>query len=188
MDLTNTVLLVVDMQNGFVNDGSRHVVPVITDLVHRWQGLGGDVLFTRFLNAKGSNYERLIGWTAMRGDGSPADIDLVDDLKPFAARAFVLDKPIYSVFTEEGTRLFAEQGWTNLVICGIATESCVLTTAVSAFEKGLVPYVVADACASHARRSSEAHAAGLVCIGRNVGRKQLITSADVTQVCLAATA
>ena len=37
MDPDKTALVVVDVQNGFVTDNSRHVVPVIADLVDRWR-------------------------------------------------------------------------------------------------------------------------------------------------------
>ena len=41
MEPDKTVLVVVDVQNGFVGSRSRHIVPVIVDLVHRWQACGG---------------------------------------------------------------------------------------------------------------------------------------------------
>ena len=63
------------------------------------------------------------------------------------------------------------------MICGIATESCVCKTAADAFERNLTPWVVTDACASHA--GQEAHDAGLLVTGRFVGHKQLITTAEL---------
>jgi nicotinamidase-related amidase len=36
VDPDKTALVVIDVQNGFVTDNSRHVVPVIADLVDRW--------------------------------------------------------------------------------------------------------------------------------------------------------
>lgn len=170
------VLIVVDMQHGFVRDASRHVVPVIAELVDRWQGDGGDVVFTRFFNEPGSAFERLIGWTRMQG---PPETDIVPELAARAERATaVLDKPIYSLFTPEGVDLVADHGWTDLYICGIATESCVLKTAADAFERdGLTPWVVEDASASHAGEA--AHQAGLLVAGRFIGRGQIIRAVDV---------
>ena len=37
------VLVVVDVQNGFITEHSQPVVPVIVDLVRRWQAAHGDV-------------------------------------------------------------------------------------------------------------------------------------------------
>ncbi|WP_280431477.1 isochorismatase family protein [Nocardia brasiliensis] len=38
----------------------------------------------------------------------------------------------------------------RLILCGIATDACVLKTALDAFERGYVPWVVRDAVASNA--------------------------------------
>ncbi len=170
-----TVLVVVDVQNGFVGSRSRHVVPVIVDLVRRWQARGGSTIFSRYLNYAGSPYERLIGWTRMR---SAPETDLIMELQPYAERAAaVVDKTIYSLFNDQGTDVLARGGWTDLLICGIATESCVCKTAVDAFERNLTPWVLADACASHA--GTVTHEAGLVVTSRFIGKGQLISTSDL---------
>jgi len=63
-----------------------------------------------------------------------------------------------------------------LVLCGIATDGCVLKTAVDAFERGIEPVVVVDACASHA--GNAVHEAGLLLLGRFIGAGQLRSVAD----------
>ena len=40
----------VDVQNGFITEHSQPVIPVITDLVQRWQAAQGDIIFSRYLN------------------------------------------------------------------------------------------------------------------------------------------
>lgn len=174
MDLAKSVLVVVDMQNGFVSSKSAHIVPHVADVVRRWEEAGGATVFTRFVNHPGSPYERLINWSRMQ---TSPEIDIVDDLAAASQRAVtVLDKPIYSLFTDEGAATVAQHGWTDIVIVGIATESCVLKTACDAFERGLTPWVVKDAVYSHA--GQEAHEAGLLVTSRFIGRRQLI-DADV---------
>lgn len=167
-------LVVVDVQNGFVNDESRHVVPRIVELVRGWRG---PVAFSRFFNSPGSSYERLIGWTKFHG---PPETDLVEELKPYATT--VIDKEGYSFFGAEGRALAAEQGWTEVYICGIDTDMCVLKTAVDAFELGLTPYVIADASASHA--GTRAHEAGLYLLGRFIGTGQVLNSDVLGKDCL----
>ncbi len=59
------VLVVVDVQNGFITEDSVRVVSVIVDLVRlvrRWQSAGGHTIFTRYFNFPNSPFERLIGW------------------------------------------------------------------------------------------------------------------------------
>ncbi|WP_254403348.1 isochorismatase family protein [Streptomyces anulatus] len=68
-------------------------------------------------------------------------------------------------------------GWTDLVFCGIATESCVLKSAADAFEHGHAPWIVTDACASDA--GTDVHDAGLVVARRLIGTGQLVTTEHV---------
>jgi nicotinamidase-related amidase len=161
-----TMLLVVDVQNGFVNAHTRPVVEPVNRLITAFTARGQPVALTRFVNRPGSGYERWIGWT--RFMGSPEN-DLFDGLDAGAAPVFV--KHGYTAFTaqfEEHVRALQIE---RLVICGIATDGCVLKSAVDAFERGIEPVVVVDACASHAGR--EVHEAGVLLLGRFIGKGQL---------------
>jgi nicotinamidase-related amidase len=172
MDIESSVLVVVDVENGFVNDNSRHVVEPVVNLVSQWKQAGGDVVFTRFVNEPGGQYERLISWSKVT---DAPETNIVDELAPHAE--VIVEKNFYSFFNDEGRTLTAEHGWRTFVICGIATDSCVLKTAIDAFELGYTPIVVTDAVASHA--GDDVHKAGLHLIGRNIGSRQLMTSAEV---------
>jgi nicotinamidase-related amidase len=166
----DAVLVVVDVQNGFVTEGSRHVVPVITDLVERWQASGGDTVFTRYINYEGSPYQRLIKWNELM---TSPQIDIVPELIPYADKATaIIDKRVYSVFADDnGRRLISERGWTNIYICGIDTDGCVLKTAVDAFELNLTPWVIEDASASH--NGATVHEMGVFITQRLIGRGQI---------------
>ncbi|MEW1660799.1 MULTISPECIES: isochorismatase family cysteine hydrolase [unclassified Streptomyces] len=175
MDTGSAALVVIDLQNGFVNHHSRHVVPVVCDLVARWSEAGRPVLFTRYFNHPGSAYERFFQWDRLQG---PPETDLVPELVGPAATAHAtLDKTGYTLFTPEATDLIRREGWTDLVFCGIATESCVLKSAADAFELGYAPTVVTDACASDA--GPDVHDAGLVVARRLIGAGQLVTKDHV---------
>lgn len=177
MNSGDSVLIVVDMQNGFVSSKSAPIVPNVVNLVRQWEELGRHVVYTRFLNYKGSQFERLIHWSRFMPGTDEAEI--IPELAESAARwSPVVDKPgQYSPFTSEFTRLVHRNGWDNLVICGIATESCVMKTACDAFELGYTPWVVTDACASHA--GADKHDAGLLVIKRFIGRDQLVDTDSV---------
>jgi nicotinamidase-related amidase len=171
------VLVVVDVQNGFITEHSQPVVPVIVDLVRRWQAAHSDIVFTRYLNYPGSPFERLIGWTKMT-DGP--ETELVNELAPYVdTHTPVIDKYIYTLFTSEGTRLIEERGWTDLYVCGIDTDICVLKTAADAFEHNLTPWILQDACASHS--GPQAHTAGLFIASRFIGTNQIIQTAGIPE-------
>ncbi|MDP4504050.1 isochorismatase family protein [Nonomuraea turcica] len=109
--------------------------------------------------------------------GSP-QIDIVDDLQPHAAKSYVIDKKGYGLFADDaGAALVAEKGWRDIYVCGIATESCVLATALGAFEIDLTPWVIEDASASHA--GQHVHDAGILVTQRFIGVGQVIKVAEL---------
>ncbi|MFD7022489.1 cysteine hydrolase family protein [Promicromonospora sukumoe] len=174
--LRNPALVVVDVQNGFINRHSQHAVPAIADLIKAWAGIGLPVVFTRYLNEPGSAYERYFSWSRLMD--SP-ETDLAPEIQPLAAGHPVVDKLGYTLFSDEGAALVADQGWGDLVFCGIATESCVLKSAADAFERGYGPWIVTDACASDA--GPETHEAGLTVARRLIGRRQLVTTSNLLE-------
>lgn len=173
----SSALLVVDVQNGFINDKSKHVVPVIRDLAAKWTELQGDIIFTRYHNYPGSPYERLIGWHGLMD--SP-QTDIASELTPFLdlPNTRTIDKRVYTAFTDAGREALSK--YSDLYICGIATDGCVLKTALDAFEGGYTPWVIEDACASNATRhpASEVHRSALTLMSRLVGANQIIQSTN----------
>jgi nicotinamidase-related amidase len=169
-----SVLVIVDVQNGFVSDATRHIVPIISRLAERWLDAGRDVIFTRYVNYAGSPFERNFSWSAMKA--SP-EIDIVDALSECVRRATaVIDKGLYTMFTAAGSSVVSDHGWTDLHICGIDTEACVLKIAVDAFERNLTPWIIADASASDSGR--EYHNAGLLVAKKLIGVSQIVTASD----------
>ncbi|GEL23833.1 hydrolase [Pseudonocardia sulfidoxydans NBRC 16205] len=178
----NPVLVVVDVQNGFVTEHSRHVVPIVARLAQDWLDNGRDVVFTRYLNYDGSPFERVMGWSKLKD--SP-EIDIVDELQDLSRKATaVIDKTIYTLFNDEGSALAESLQWTDMFVCGIDTEVCVLKTAVDAFEHGIRSWLLTDASASHSGRL--AHDAGVQVAEKMLGRLQTISTVDV-EGCLSST-
>ncbi len=173
-EIQNPVLIVIDMQNGFMGSQSRHVIERVINLIEECQKHEIPTVFTRFHNHPASPYERLIGWKRLR---EAPETDLVVDLQPYAKT--VIDKDLYSIFTCEFNELIKENDWKTIIVCGVATESCVMKTAVDAFERNLIPLVVSDACASHA--GTDIHLAGLMIIGRFIGGAQIVTTTQLLQ-------
>jgi nicotinamidase-related amidase len=168
----HAALIVIDAQRGFINDHSRHVLPMISQLADRWAAAGGAVAFSRYHNYPGSPFETFLGWTDVR---TSPDTDIADELADRARRAqAVIDKTGYTVFNAVGLKVMAEFGWNDLVFCGLDTDTCVLKSAVDAFELGHTPWLVTDACASHS--GADQHQLGLTMAGRFIGSGQLTTT------------
>lgn len=169
------VLLVIDMQNGFLGEKSRHVISKVVTLATECQRRSIPLVFTRFHNREGSPYESLIGWRRLR---SEEETNITEELSTFPAQ--FIDKDFYSAFTADFEQLLTENDWKTLILCGVATESCVMKTAADAFERNLTPVVISDACASHA--GVDVHNAGLMILGRFIGKDQLVSTAEFFRV------
>ncbi|MFB7673120.1 isochorismatase family cysteine hydrolase [Kitasatospora purpeofusca] len=174
-NLDSTTLAVVDVQVGFVNEASTHVVPVIAELLSNWQARGRASVVITYTNPEGSPYETISGWTKLR---TPAEQALVPELVPLADGSSArFTKSTSSAFeVNEIEDFFRSTGTTDLVICGLDTDSCVHDTAVGAYHRSITPWIVTNACASSG--GADYHEIGLRLAGRNLGGR-LVTSSDV---------
>ncbi len=161
-------LIIIDVQQGFMGSGTDHIPGRVEPLQDRFE----TVLITRFFNPEGSLHRKLIGWHRF-GPGT-ADIELA--FKP-AATARIFDKSTYSALTPGIVTILQQNKVGRVFLCGIATDNCVLKTAVDVFEKGLEPVVITDATASHG--GPEAHDCGLRLLERFIGAGQLRETADL---------
>lgn len=171
----NIVLVVIDVQKGFVTEHARSIVPRVLSLMRTAVQTHIPIITTRFLNHPNSPYERLMGWRKFM---QPPATDLIDEVRELSN--YVIDKSVYSCLTKEFLKLTYDNHWDIFVLCGIATEGCVLKTAVDLFEMGFRPVVVRDACASH--DGEHYHKIGLELIERYVGARQIVDVANAFSV------
>ncbi len=180
--MTDTdLLLVIDVQNGFVNSKSEHVVEPIANVVEKWLKAGKPMILTRFINDPGSQWERLIHWPRLREspeiDLHPQIISAIKGSK----FAYVIDKRSYSSLTPEVIEILNRYKPKRVILCGIATDGCVLKTAIDLFEQAQTPFVLTDLCASHA--GEEMHSAGLLLLEHLIGKDQLGSSDNLDIFC-----
>ena len=163
MPHTHTALLVVDVQSGFVNPGTCHVIPEIEQLLGQYT----HVIATRFFNPPGSNFRHLLHWE--RFDQQGADFPLAIELPRDAT---VIDKPEYTCVTPAFLELLRRREVTEIHVCGIDTDICVTKCAVDLFEAGFRPVVLGFACASNG--GEEYHEAALKILRRYIGGEQVL--------------
>lgn len=166
------MLLVVDMQNGFVNDRTSHIIPEILKLISICNENNIPVAFTRFINRDNSGYVKWINWSRFM---SKPETSLVNELMPYANNVF--DKYGYTSFSQEFSEFVEKNHTDRIFICGVATDGCVLKSAVDSFERDIEPVVIENACASHAGK--EVSDAGLLLISRFIGKNQIRNSSEV---------
>jgi len=108
-------LFVIDVQNGFINHNSNHVVGRILNLLEC--NLFDHVVFTRFKNAKDSPFVRNLKWHRFF---DTHEIDIVEQLKNLSENIF--DKSIYSSINQEAKQFLARNNISKVFLCGIDTE------------------------------------------------------------------
>jgi nicotinamidase-related amidase len=159
-------LLVVDVQQGFINDFTYHIPGRIARLIQT--GDFDPLLFTRFVNTPESPYQTLLEWHACTG---PPDTELVPELLPLADPSDVFDKPGFTGVPEALVKRLQRDKIPEVWLVGIDTDMCVLKVAMDLFDAGIEPVVLIDCCASTA--GLQAHLAGLAILSRNIGPHQL---------------
>jgi nicotinamidase-related amidase len=159
-------LLVVDVQQGFLNQFTSHIPERIVTLIGRDNH--DPILFTRFLNPPNGPYHRFLDWHACEG---PPETDLAPALERFADEERVFTKPGYTGISDELATWLRDSGAERVTIVGIDTDMCVLKVAMDVFDLGIEPIVLIDCCASTA--GLQAHLAGLAVLSRNIGPYQL---------------
>lgn len=162
----NAWLVVIDHQRIFADPASEWCAPKFVDTVEPVarlaEAFGDRVVLTRWLpgeNRTGSWRAYFDKWSfADRPDDDPW-FDLVEAAKPLTGRPTV----DVSTFGKWGPQLQTVVGEVpELVLVGVATDCCVISTALAAADAGCTVTVVSDACAGS---SDENQAAALQVMG-----------------------
>ncbi len=150
LDRPDRMLVVIDMQVVFADPTSPWATPdfaAITPAVRRLvDRFAPRVVFTRFVAPQppaGAWVDYYEQWAFAR---QPPDAPLWDVVPELAGgRHPVLDRTTFGKWGPELRRIAA--GASALVLCGVSTDCCVLSTALAAADDGVAVQVVADACA-----------------------------------------
>ena len=156
-------LLIVDVQNGFVNDKTKHIPPLVEKLQYNYDL----VIATRFINLPDSPYRRLIKWERL----SPGTDEIELAFKP-KDNAVIIDKFIYTCIDDSFINLLKDNEIDAVDVCGIDTDICVTKCAVDLFERNITPYVLKDYCSTHA--DADIQASALIILARFIGGAQII--------------
>jgi len=171
-------LAVIDMQRVFGEPGSPWLAPrfaEIVDPVRRLaEAFGPRVVFTRFVAPErphGAWRQYYDQWPFAL---QPPDARIYELADPFAGMAGpTLDA---TTFSKWGPDLAARTGGGPLVLAGVSTDCCVLSTAVGAADAGVSVQVVADACAGV---NDESHANALRVMSLYAPLVEVVTRAAI---------
>ncbi|CAG7613683.1 cysteine hydrolase family protein [Leucobacter soli] len=154
---TASALVVIDMQHVFRDADSQWATPGYDRAAERISRLTdayrGEVIWTRFVRdpqESGSWSDYYARWNECR---EPEDSPVWDLTMPVADGDDIVSLPTFSKWGEELAGLTSERQ--RLVVCGVATDCCVLSTVLGAVDAGKHVTLVADACAGVTDRAHE---------------------------------
>ena len=129
------LLLVIDLQNDFINEYTESSINEIRELINSKKY--DKVLFTRFINSSDNPTHTKLNYKGCFTDeGISICIDTKDNL--------ILDKGTYSAYNQELINYLKDNKISDIYICGIDIECCVLATAYNLFENNYNVYVLKD--------------------------------------------
>ncbi len=157
-----SLLVVIDVQNYFVNEETKYLPAKITEHIRR--NKYNFVVFTKFVNKKGSNWFKLLNWNKMT---SPPETDIHLSLRNFVKDTNVFEKSTYSIFKNQKFLDFLKKNnITKIYLCGLDIDSCVLASAFEAFDLGYEVKVLEDISYSH--YGEDFHKSGIKIIEKDI--------------------
>jgi nicotinamidase-related amidase len=142
----SSTLVVIDLQHVFGDPDSGWFTPRFAEILDPIERLVSayepDVVFTRYVapaEPSGAWREYFEQWPFAR---QPADAPLYALAERFAGRP-TFDRPTFGKWGPELAALVGEE----IVLAGVSTDCCVLSTALPAADAGMKVRIAADACA-----------------------------------------
>ena len=154
LSLQHSALLVLDMQNFFLDPSSHAyvpsaeaIIPNIQTLIDSYVNAGSMVVFTRHLNTPQDAGMMATWWRDTITSDSPLSL-IVDAFD--LPNSTVLEKSQYDAFYNTGLeRMLHQNNVSQVVICGVMMHLCCETTARSAFVRGFEVFFTVDGTATY---------------------------------------
>jgi nicotinamidase-related amidase len=162
------VLVVIDLQEGFINDNTIKVANNIQFLLHSENYYA--VIATKFTNMPGSSFDSFLGWTGMMEEEEKALLPFVEEYADI-----IVNKCSYSCVKNanfiQSLVAFCGSLPEEVTLVGVDTDACVLATAIDLFEMGIRPIIIEDCVGSSG--GDECHEAGMLILKRSIGKEQI---------------
>ncbi len=167
--MANILFLIIDMQNGFMNNYTAGLVEKIRDFQ---EGIADHVITagTRYVNHDHTACYVFEGWKSCMAGSEEAEI--VPELRGCMQRVF--DKDKYSCWNEEMQAFIRENKVKKIFFAGVNTGCCVLHSAMDSYNDLVDCAVIEDLCGSTS--GEEEHEAALVVLRSCITKERVITA------------
>ena len=133
----STLLLVIDVQNGFINEQSSWLPAKLAEYIKSSNYT--DVFATKFVNNTESSCYKFLNWS---GCMTAQECAICSELDGLYSRVFT--KSTYTCVTDELLSVISNYDEIHLV--GISTTCCVVATAYDLFDRGYNIKVIPELC------------------------------------------
>ncbi len=172
----NTALLVIDMQNIFLEEkyssfipSAPAIMPGIKQLSEKFYQLKRPVIFTRHVNTE-KNAGMMSRWWKSFIMEDYKSSQITDKLD--YSRNIVVKKPQYDAFIESDLEsILIDNNVSQLLICGVMTHLCCETTARSAFMKRFEVFFAVDGTATY---NEQLHRGAIINLAHGFAKPVLI--------------
>ena len=169
--MTDILFLIIDMQNGFINNFTEDLVPKIRD----FQDKINDFVVTagtRYVNHEHTACYMFEGWKSCMAGTKEAEV--VPALRGCMAKVF--DKDKYSCWNEEMKAFVRENEIEKIYFAGVNTGCCVLNSVLDCYNDLVDCAVIEDLCGSTS--GEEEHEAALTVLRSCITEERVITAAQ----------
>ena len=169
MDRDRTLFLIVDMQNGFINNYTKDLVGKIYDFQSR---IKDRVITagTRYVNHEGTACYLFEGWKSCMAGSEEAEV--VPMLRESMVK--VLDKDKYSCWNDEMKAFVREYGIKKIYFAGVNTGCCVLNSVLDCYNDLVDCAVIEDLCGSTS--GMKEHEAALTVLRSCITDERVVTT------------
>ena len=136
---TKNALVVIDIQNFFVNEYTHSLPKKISELIENSDF--DYILFSKFVNSPDSNFYKILKWHEC--EESP-DIDIHPAMLKYTNESNVFEKTSFSVFKSKMADFFVDNNISKISFCGADIDACVLSSAYEAFDLGYDVEILKD--------------------------------------------
>lgn len=147
------ILIIVDMQKGFINNSNKHLIGHIENLLQKQYF--DEIFATKFINHPASQYVKYINWEKMkRSELSEFAINLPEKTKVIEKETYALKDRMFSGDKfKVGKKEFSAK-CSEVYIVGTDYDACVLSIGYQLFDHGFQPHFIMDCIGSAAKSSS----------------------------------
>lgn len=168
-NIVENLLLIIDMQEGFRFAESGAILPNLLKLKKSFKG---KIVFSKFVNEENSLFEKQLNWTKFKNDG---DKKLFSELQ--TSNNIQLEHNTYTILNNKLKEFIKENNITNVYLCGIYTDVCIIKTAMDLFDNNIKTFVIEDACNSlHGKKN---HDSAIDSLKHILGKKQILLADNV---------